>query len=261
MRGVQTPAWIASWGKNLLLAMVAVRLPAAAMEVALRCLPKFRPLPRIFPGPFGNHPQNSYLTEDAVIGWRLKPNRRFGRGGIYRSNSQGFRSEREFDPSPQIPKVALAGDSFTFGMGVSGGAAFGSLLEQMLRGTAVYHLGIPGFGLDQMWLTLRHYGLPLHPRLAIVVFISGDLTRSEEAYRPREGFNKPAFKLLGSELAPMTIEDRPAVISGFLDKYSAMWRMGRLASRAVSHHFPLGEWWRLNAAILDRIRWNVQRAA
>src|SRR5215469_3628437 len=134
MRGVQTPAWIASWGKNLLLAMVAVRLPAAAMEVALRCLPKFRPLPRIFPGQFGNHPQNSYLTEDAVIGWRLKPNRRFGRGGIYRSNSQGFRSEREFDPSPQIPKVALAGDSFTFGMGVSGGAAFGSLLEQRLRG-------------------------------------------------------------------------------------------------------------------------------
>ena len=61
-------------------------------------------------------------------------------------------------------------------------------------------------------------------------------------------------------MAPMTIEDRPAVISGFLDKYSAMWRVGRLASRAVSHHFPLGEWWRLNAAILDRIRWDCAKS-
>jgi hypothetical protein len=240
-------------GEGFTRAIVAVCLPAAAMEVPLRCLPKFRPLPRTYPGQFGNRPQNSYLTEDAAIGWRLKPNRRFGPDRIYRSNSLGFRSDREFDASPQIPKVVLVGDSFTFGVGVSGGATFGSLLEQRLGGTPVCNLGTPGFGLDQMWLTWRHYGLPLGPRLAIVAFISGDFTRSEEAYRPWERFNKPAFKLVGGELAPMRIEDRPPAIWGFLDRYSAMWRVGGWPP-ARWHHFAIGEWWRLNSAILDRIR-------
>src|SRR5215471_8665513 len=104
MRGVQTPAWIASWGKNLLLAMVAVRLPAAAMEVGLRCLPKFSPLPRIFPGQFGNHPQNSYLTEDAVIGWRLKPNRRFGAAGSTVATHRDFGANGNSIPRRKSPR-------------------------------------------------------------------------------------------------------------------------------------------------------------
>jgi hypothetical protein len=60
-----------------------------------------------------------------------------------------------------------------------------------MPGSCVDNMGIPGFGLDQIWLTVRTQALPLHPRLVAVAFISADLTRSQEAYRPIEGSNKP----------------------------------------------------------------------
>jgi hypothetical protein len=171
---------------------------------------------------------------------------------MYRSNSQGFRSDHEFDASPDTRKVVLVGDSFAFGYKLPANVTFAVLLEQRLHGTAVYNLGIPSFGIDQIWLALRHYGLPLHPKLAIIVFISGDFNRSEEAYR--DGFNKPIFKLAGGQLVPKTSQDSPSAVREFLERHSSLWRVGGLSSRMMSQHLPIGEWWSLNRAILDHIR-------
>jgi len=121
-------------------------------------------------------------------------------------------------------------------------------------------MGIPGFGLDQIWLTVRTQALPLHPRLVVVTFISGDLTRSEEAYDSVSGLNKPAFKLSESRLVPETAEDRPSFFVRFLQHHSSLWRVVRLADRTLAHRYPHGEWWYLNAAILDAIRDDCRKA-
>lgn len=121
-------------------------------------------------------------------------------------------------------------------------------------------MGIPGYGLDQIWLTVRTQALPLHPQLVVVTLISADLTRSEEAYRPSEGFNKPVFKLAYGRLVPETVEDRPNFGVRFLQHHSSLWRIARLADRTLAHHYPHGDWWYLNAAILDAIRNDCQMA-
>jgi hypothetical protein len=88
----------------------------------------------------------------------------------------------------------------------------------------------------------------------VTTFISGDLTRSQEAYRPWEGFTKPVFTLRDGKLSPQMPEDLPNPVFRLLDMHSSLWRVGRLAQRTFAHHFSAGEWWNLNAAVLDNIQ-------
>jgi len=148
----------------------------------------------------------------------------------------------------------MAGDSFTWGYGIKYEDTFAALTESALPGYCVDNMGMPGTGLDQMWQTVRTQALPLRPRLVVVAFISQDLTRSEEAYSAFMGFNKPTYLLVDGRLVPETASERPNFLVRFLQRHSSLWRVGRLASRTVSHFLPYGEWWHLNAAILDQIR-------
>ena len=77
---------------------------------------------------------------------------------------------------------------------------------------------MPGFGLDQMWMSVRHQALPLKPRLVIVAFIDEDLDRSLTAYRQWEGFNKPTFELEGGILRPQNAHDRPTGLIRYLER-------------------------------------------
>ncbi|HMD97574.1 MAG TPA: SGNH/GDSL hydrolase family protein [Terriglobia bacterium] len=239
---------------SLLLASVVFMLLSA--EGLLRFYPPFRPLPRTYVGEYENR-QRHFLVADPVLGWKFRPNSEFG---IYHANAQGFRARSDFDPNRSCKTIALAGDSFTFGMNVGYQETFASLIETGLPGTCVDNMGIPGFGLDQMWLTVRTQALPLHPRLVTVAFIGADLARSEEAYRPMEGFNKPTFKLVDGRLVPETARDRPNFLVRFLQAHSSVWRVARLGARTLGQHYPFGEWWTLNAAILDAIRDDCRRA-
>lgn len=243
--------------------MRALVVPAAvvivfitAAEAALHFVPKLRPLPRTYVGEHSSPGRRGALVADPVIGWRYDASRVFGRPIQYRTNSSGFRSEREFiAPSPKRGDVvALIGDSFTFGLGIEYAETFGAIIESRLRRPSVYNFGIMGFGMDQMWLTLRAEALPLKPSLVIVTFISGDFTRTQEAFRPWEGFTKPVYTLRDGALVPQTRQDVPGPFLRFFDKHSSVLRVGRLAMRTFAHHFPVGEWWNLNAAVLDQIR-------
>lgn len=73
-----------------------------------------------------------------------------GRTATYQSNSQGFRSSREFDENFDGRRIAFLGDSFTFGWGVEENETFAALLESKLEHTRSYNFGIRGFGVDQM---------------------------------------------------------------------------------------------------------------
>jgi len=241
--------------RNSLVTAGMIALFLASAEAVLHSMRKLRPLPRTYVGEYTNRRRRD-LVPDAVLGWRYHALGSFGTAIKYRSNSTGFRSNREFLDSSRTPKhlIVLAGDSFTFGFGVEYSKTFGAVVESRLRDSFVYNFGVTGFGLDQIWLALRTEALPLKPSLAIVTFISGDFTRTEEAYRPWEGFTKPTFTLENGALRPQTPEDIPGPVLRFFDRHSSFWRAGRLALRTAAHHYPLGEWWHLNEAVLDRIR-------
>jgi hypothetical protein len=144
-------------------------------ETALRIVRGTDPInPPTYVGQNENRPSRNF-EPDADTGWRMRSNREFewvidGHPEKYRSNRQGFRSDRDFDhPSGML--IGAVGDSFTWGTGVAYGETFGHLIEKHFEGATVYNFAMPGFGIDQMWMSVRHQILPLHPSLVVVAFI------------------------------------------------------------------------------------------
>jgi hypothetical protein len=246
----KTGQQISTLASARILVVASTILSVALAESLLRFNPLLRPLPHTYIGEYANRPSRTFDV-DPVTGWRMRPhlNR-----GLYQSNAQGFRGNSDFDALETKKKIVLAGDSFTFGYGVELRQTFGAIVESRIRDDVVYNLAMPGFGLDQIWLSVQSQALPLKPNLVIVAFISADFTRSQEAYRITEGFNKPVFKLVDGSLVPKTSQDRPNFLVRLVQDHSSLWRAGDLAARSVAHRIAFGEWWSLNAAILDAIR-------
>ena len=235
----------------------SIALTLLLLETVPRLSPKLRPVPTTYVGEYRNKPSES-LVEDPLTGWKMKPllRRRVANGEYsndFRSNAQGYRSRLDFDQPQPAPVIALAGDSFTQGVGVEIDQTFGSLLDQGLANAVVYNFGMVGYGLDQMWLTARHYALPHKPRLLIISLISESFIRSLQAYRLPEGWNKPVFRVDAGRLVRKTSSDRPNFLFDFFDNHSVLFRFALLGSRMIGQYVPHGELWNLNAAMIRQI--------
>jgi hypothetical protein len=246
VRGTGTP-------KKLLLLFGSLVFVLFLAESVLRFFPLLRPHPRTYVGEYNNRQRRSrWVATDPLLGRKIRPN-------APQINAQGFRAPFDFHPNQDCKGIAFAGASFTSGVGVKSEKTFASLTQAGATGSCAYNMGVPGFGLDQEWLTVRTQALPLRPRLVVVVFTSSDWMRSQEAYNP--GFGpKPVFKLAEGRLVPETAEDRPNFLLRFLQHHSSVWRLMQLADLTLARRYPHGEWWYLNAAILDAIREDCRKA-
>jgi len=203
---------------------------------------------------------------DPWIGWKLSPAAAIEEAtGEYRvtyhSNRQGFRSKRDFSPRSTHKLIAFLGDSYTFGSGVEDDETFADLIERKLDKTWCYNLGIGGFGVDQMWMTLRRYALPLHPDLVVVSFIRNDLDRSLSAYRLGNAWHeKPTFRLADGELVRMSVENRPPALWRLVYQKSRLYRLWRRLENSLSLRHAIGYRWRLNRAIFQAIRDDCRKA-
>lgn len=252
---------IAGFLRRAWLPMLAIGASLLAAEGALRLVPRpwsFKPDPRSYVGEHPNRPSANFIS-DPQIGWRMVPGiaitgtNQDSATAVYLADSLGFRYGGKPRSAASRPRVVLVGDSFTFGVGVDYDHTFGSLLEAA-TGVSVINLGMPGFGIDQMWMTLRAYALPLRPALVVVGFVDDDFDRSLTAYRQFEGFNKPTFVLDAGRLRPATASDRPNLAVRLLDQTSSLWVLARVVLRRVSYTRPVGTWWALNSAILDAMQ-------
>ena len=98
----------------------------------------------------------------------------------------------------------LLGDSFLFGILLDAQETIPAFLERKLSGYELYNLGIPGWGLDQMYLSYKKYVTLIKPQIIVLLYIDDDLSRSYEAFREPEGMNKPSFSLQENRLVPRT---------------------------------------------------------
>jgi hypothetical protein len=240
--------------RRWLLLCISLSLTLILTEGLLRISPRFRPVHRTYVGDYPSRPSEIWVA-DPMLGWRLRPHI-----DNIPSNGQGFRSPRDFDADAPCRHIAIAGDSFAYGWHVSYEQTFAAIIEAKLPDTCVNNYALPGYGLDQMWLAVRTEALPRHPHFVIVAFIVDDFSRSTEAYRRFEGRNKPRFILRHGALVPETLADHPNFLLRFVQHNSSLWWMGRLAARSLGYYYPYGEWWTLNAAILDRIREDCRSA-
>jgi hypothetical protein len=234
-------------------------------EAALTWSGAQRPDPPLYPG---DRLPAQGIQADPYIGWRMPPGATVRAASVYDpsltyfADSLGFRRGLTDPPARAARRIALIGDSFTFGVGVEYDETFGARLERDLPDTRSYNFGMTGFGLDQMWRTLDRYGRRVAPNLVVLAFVDDDLRRSLTAYRRRETQGrdgnvwwwKPTYRLAGDSLASETPADRPSGLPGYLERHSRLVQLWRRASWALSMKFAEGPPWKVNEAILRAVR-------
>lgn len=249
---------------NIAVALASLVLMFFAAEGALRVASVAPPFSLGYVGEYENRPSQNFMP-DKDTGWRMQPNQEFvwtkeGKPNRYRSNAQGFRALEDFHPGTETRrKIVFAGDSYTFGAGVENDQTFSAVVQAHSPKRVSYNLGMPGFGIDQIWLSVRHQGLPMKPALVVVALVDADFERSQMPHRTAEGFGKPAFQRTRAGLLRRQPE-HPSAAYLFMEEHSRVLSLYRRAMRKIGTKYPVGEYWLLNEAILDELREDCRRA-
>src|SRR5262249_5296352 len=150
MHNVQTPGGMAARCTALSRRSATLVLFACSLLVCMllaetlpRLSRKLRPLPRTYIGEYPDRPSRTFLP-DSAIGWKMWPNvsRRVGTTAfshIYRANAQGFRSPYNFDSLQSLERIAVVGDSFTFGASINYEYTFSAVLNDKLTHAVIYN--------------------------------------------------------------------------------------------------------------------------
>ena len=138
---------------------------------------------------------------DPELGWINKASFRndemYGPGLYLQTNSQRFRSTRDFEQQPPAGKVraVCTGDSFTLGFGVSNDNTWCELLSRRDPRFETVNMGQGGYGVDQAYLWYRRDGLALEHDVLIFAFIAEDFTRMMQ--KTFQGYPKPVLSVQG----------------------------------------------------------------
>lgn len=152
--------------------------------------------------------QPTYLVPDQTLGWTIAPSRK-SENGMYLSSVEGLRSAEQgvsMKERSTTCRIALVGDSFTFGETVPYEDTWGAILGDRLGGRCqIVNFGVIGYGTDQVYLRYLKDVRPWHPDLVIFSFIDDDFRRTMSVYGfltfpdGRFPFTKPRFILKGDE--------------------------------------------------------------
>jgi hypothetical protein len=176
------------------------------------------------------------------------------------STDRGYRGRRDVPatkPAGRI-RVAVLGDSFTFGEEVGDEDTWVHQLGVRHPALEPVNLGVHAYGHDQMLLTLREEGPWLQPDIVLLGFVHIDLGRNRTAFFD---YAKPHFDLQGQSLvlrnvpvpSPEELRAREPWRSKFLDLLSML--HARLRDRTGLEErarYALGE--ALLGAIADTAR-------
>ncbi len=156
----------------------------------------------------------AYLVYDSQLGWKIGPNRRSA-NGLYMSGPEGIRATRIGESFANLPPkrlVAVLGDSYAFGEEVENHNTFPSRLEEILGPEyRVLNFGVPGYGVDQIYLRYVHDVLSWNPDIVLFSFVSHDLLRTMSVYtflafpQWEMPFSKPRFLITPQGLRPMNV--------------------------------------------------------
>ncbi|MFH1799440.1 MAG: SGNH/GDSL hydrolase family protein [Candidatus Omnitrophota bacterium] len=189
--------------KNLILVIFSLVLALVLGEFVLRIVGvdrvKFQEKPRTG---WVDVPENIWVEHHPVLGWYSQKNKtanlispNFSPVEVH-TDSAGFRGIREYSPEkPQgIIRIAVLGDSFVFGFGIQDGETFPALLESQDKTREVLNLGVPGYGIDQIYLSYREIARKYHPDMVLIGIFQEDFWRCMRSFAD-SGHVKPYFSL------------------------------------------------------------------
>jgi hypothetical protein len=233
-----------------------------------------------------NVPENIWVEYHPVLGWYSQKNKtavlesaNFSKVEVH-TNSEGFRGTREY--SAEKPKgmirVSVLGDSFVFGFGVQDGEAFPALLELQDKSREVLNLGVPGYGIDQIYLSYREIARKYHSDIVLIGIFQEDFWRCTRSFAD-SGHVKPYFSLdprgklvlhnvpvpkpysLNTNQFPPLLEQTPA--QKILNE-SVLYRLAQKPLRRLAKNLRLidpesSEEWLIGRAILHQLIVDVRR--
>ena len=154
--------------------------------------------------------ENSLMVFDPHLGWTYRPNTSFPDRGMAHNND-GIRtgkSKQRYtqDPTNDVLRIALFGDSFTHGDGAGYYSTWGFNLQRALRALGreveVLNFGVGGYGMDQAYLRYLKEGVKYKPDIVIFGFSIENVFRNINLFRffYKKGssgvpFSKPRFIL------------------------------------------------------------------
>jgi hypothetical protein len=132
---------------------------------------------------------------DPILGWTLAPSHR-NASGLDASSAEGLRAPRVgmifadrhtrhsgFSEKPAAVRIALIGDSMTYGYEVRCEASWGHALEAYLGpDVQVLNFGVSSYGLNQVLLRYERDARSWKPQIVIIGITAREITRLVEMY-------------------------------------------------------------------------------
>ena len=139
--------------------------------------------------------QGSYVVYDPILGWTVAPSRS-DKTGLYFSSAEGLRSPRvgmsfadlrtrhsKVSEQPASIRIALIGDSMTFGHEIRCEESWGHALEALLQPhTQVLNFALGAQGLNQALLRYEKDARPWKPQIVVIGITSSMITRNNNIY-------------------------------------------------------------------------------
>jgi hypothetical protein len=162
---------------------IAVCASLILAEVALRFVIPFNYLkpPKPIPDDVWRELVNQ-RSDIPSLDYELRPNvEKFAQNAMVRTNSSGMRDrERSMKKADNVIRIAVLGDSVTFGFGVENEETYPSMLEKMLNQTdsrhkyEVLNFGVGGYSSQDEALVLRDKAIQWNPDLVVIGYVSND---------------------------------------------------------------------------------------
>ena len=113
-----------------------------------------------------------------------------------KTNAQHMRALKNFsyEKSPGVIRIALMGDSFTWGADVPFKYTYGSILEELVLNSEVLNFGVEGVGIDVMYLRWKYESLKFNPDVMVFTMFIDDIRRA------RPCIHKPKLSRKGGNL-------------------------------------------------------------
>lgn len=148
------------------------------------------------------------LLYDDNLGWIVQPHMSTN-DEVYVSGEKGIRTSKSghrFSAKNPTCRIALVGDSHTFGLELKFEETWGYLLEQSLAECQVLNFGVSGYSLGQMYLRYKRDVIPFQPDFVILALSSGATKRTMGIYGSGGSgipWAQPRFQITKAGLTPI----------------------------------------------------------